>query len=177
MSNNDAIQKDLTHLIEWAKEHPYIPDKKTKDSSKNDKEKSPCVYFISDGTYVKIGATTDVESRLKALQVGNPRELRILSVIPTDDPYALEAILHNRFADKQVNQEWYDLKKEFTKTSVKYLKPKEIEEILGLSHATVHKLINTPGFPAIRIGKAVRIPDADFYEYMYIHNTCEELRS
>ena len=54
----------------------------------------------------------------------------------------------------------------------KYLTPKDIEEKLQLSHYTVSKLINTEGFPAIRIGRSIRVRPEDLEDFMknYIEN-------
>ena len=47
-----------------------------------------------------------------------------------------------------------------------YLTPKDIENILHLSHPTVSRLINLPDFPAIRIGRSVRVRRDKLDEYM-----------
>lgn len=36
------------------------------------------LYFITDGDFIKIGSATNVHKRLIALQIGNPRRLRLL---------------------------------------------------------------------------------------------------
>ena len=70
----------------------------------------PCVYFITDGEYVKIGATSNIKQRLDTLQTGNPRTLEVLKMIPTSEPYKLEASLHKKYRNRQVNNEWYNIK-------------------------------------------------------------------
>lgn len=40
---------------------------------------------------------------------------------------------------------------------MEYLTVKELMDILKISRATAYKLINTDGFPAIRVGRAIRI--------------------
>lgn len=47
-----------------------------------------------------------------------------------------------------------------------YLTPKDLEEKLQLSHNTVNKLINLEGFPAIRIGRSIRIRPEALEEFM-----------
>lgn len=51
--------------------------------------------------------------------------------------------------------------------SSRCLSPKEIEEKLGLSHSTVSKLMNLKGFPLIRIGRTIRVYEADLYEFLH----------
>lgn len=70
------------------------------------------VYLITDGQYVKIGKTSgNPIVRLKALQTGNPRPLRLLAVCmnPTLDAFVIERYLHEEFKQYHVNGEWYDL--------------------------------------------------------------------
>lgn len=72
-----------------------------------------CVYFITDGNYIKIGVAASLPNRMKQLQTGNPRELEALYVIEElSQKEALkdEKILHNYFSDKQTFGEWYDIK-------------------------------------------------------------------
>ena len=47
-----------------------------------------------------------------------------------------------------------------------YLTPKDIEQLLNLSHTTVSRLLNRPDFPAVRIGRSVRVRRDRFEEYM-----------
>ena len=52
-----------------------------------------------------------------------------------------------------------------------YLSPKEIEEKLKLSHTTVSKLINTKGFPCVRIGRNIRVKAKDLEEFLDSYKT------
>jgi len=65
------------------------------------------VYFISDGLGTKIGTSTDVEQRLRALQTANPRKLTLLGVLPGGKN--LEKQLHKHFAHKRTRGEWFEL--------------------------------------------------------------------
>lgn len=67
------------------------------------------VYFIQEGVSgsIKIGCTKNVSSRLDALQVANPRPLRLLGIIKTDDA-RLEKSWHERFAADCVLGEWFE---------------------------------------------------------------------
>ena len=50
-----------------------------------------------------------------------------------------------------------------------YLSPKDIEKKLKLSHTTVSKLINTKGFPCIRIGRNIRVKAKDLEEFLSLY--------
>lgn len=66
------------------------------------------VYFIQEGASgpIKIGFTKNISSRFEALQVANPRPLRILGIIRTNDT-KLEKVWHERFAADCVIGEWF----------------------------------------------------------------------
>ena len=70
--------------------------------------KSPnqtCTYIIKDGSGLfKIGKTSDINSRLKNLRVGNPL-IELVHKIDKD----IEEILHKIFEKKRVNGEWFSL--------------------------------------------------------------------
>lgn len=68
------------------------------------------VYLIREPFgRVKIGKTTDVERRISALNCGSPYELELLIAIPCDDMRKLENSFHERFAEKRVRREWFEL--------------------------------------------------------------------
>lgn len=55
---------------------------------------------------VKIGTTYDVPARLRVLQTGNPRRLRLVRIIPAGQPF--EALLHRYMAGTRLIGEWFD---------------------------------------------------------------------
>ena len=68
------------------------------------------VYFITDGSYVKIGVAIDIKKRIKQLQTGNARKLFLLMKIEFSNggpAYAAETDLHEMFKDKSKNGEWF----------------------------------------------------------------------
>lgn len=73
----------------------------------DNKTNSSVVYFITDGRYTKIGVSDDAETRLKTLQCGNPYKLTIEKTIVSDNPYELEAQLHEEYKDKKIRGEWF----------------------------------------------------------------------
>lgn len=68
------------------------------------------VYFISDGEYLKIGISNDVDKRLKTLQTSNARLLNLVHCIevPNKD-YAIwiENTLHGAFPHARAMGEWF----------------------------------------------------------------------
>lgn len=68
------------------------------------------VYFVQaggDADPIKIGASTNVRSRIRALQGASPVLLRLLNVRPAWHPHELEAELHRRLADHRIGHEWF----------------------------------------------------------------------
>lgn len=66
-----------------------------------------CVYFIGDvHGPVKIGTTVNLPNRLKKLQTGSPRRLRVL--VCTEGDATLEAEYHARFQSSHVHGEWFE---------------------------------------------------------------------
>lgn len=63
------------------------------------------IYFIHDGTYMKIGWAVDAHKRLAELQVGNARPLYLKGVVRGHPD--LERQLHRRFAKYRVKGEWF----------------------------------------------------------------------
>jgi predicted GIY-YIG superfamily endonuclease len=65
------------------------------------------VYFIQSGSNgsVKIGLSNDPERRLRQLQTGNLRELRLRHVVP--GTRGTENDLHVRFAPARIRGEWF----------------------------------------------------------------------
>lgn len=62
-------------------------------------------YFVmSDDYKIKIGRSTDVESRIKSLQTSSPGRLRLVGAISGD----FEKSFHKRFNDIRLSGEWFD---------------------------------------------------------------------
>jgi hypothetical protein len=78
------------------------------------------VYLIgeirNEGRY-KIGSTRakDVNKRLKQLQTGNSEELYIKDSFETEHPFKLEKMLHNRFKNNNIINEWFELSEDDVK--------------------------------------------------------------
>ena len=74
-----------------------------------------CVYFISDGNYIKIGVATDLLRRLASLQTGNPNKLEVKCIIEFESKREAsyqESRIHRYFKSKHHFGEWFDLSDE-----------------------------------------------------------------
>ena len=65
------------------------------------------VYFVqaTEGGPVKIGVTTDLSRRLKALQTAQAEPLRVLRWVPGNE--AIEAYYHRVFGHLRIQGEWF----------------------------------------------------------------------
>lgn len=67
------------------------------------------IYDISQDSY-KIGVTQgDVKKRKKKLQTGNSTELHIVYKHVTEYPFLLERMLHNKYKNSNILNEWFTL--------------------------------------------------------------------
>lgn len=69
------------------------------------------IYFISDGYHTKIGKADNVFSRIKELQVGNPRRLILIGVCVVNKKEVVEQEkwLHEQHSNKAIRGEWFFL--------------------------------------------------------------------
>ncbi len=69
------------------------------------------VYLLSDmdGTYYKIGCTTQPIRRVSDFGVQIPYSVHYDTIIASDDMYQLETDLKRMFANKRIRGEWFDL--------------------------------------------------------------------
>lgn len=87
----------------------------------NDKERSPrpaWIYFLRANSWVKIGWTRNLASRLRELQVASPFRLRVLGVLP--GAFDVERMLHRRYHRFWIRGEWFHAASEivdFARTS------------------------------------------------------------
>ena len=68
------------------------------------------VYLIFDGELYKIGVTRgSIDKRIKKLQTGNPYNIILIDSYQTNFPFQIEKMLHARFVNEKVNNEWFNL--------------------------------------------------------------------
>ena len=76
-------------------------------------EKKGYVYLLADSskdnTY-KIGVTRGtIERRIKKLQTGNSGEIYICNFFQTEHPFFIEKHLHQKYSNRKVLNEWFEL--------------------------------------------------------------------
>ncbi|MET9896658.1 GIY-YIG nuclease family protein [Streptomyces sp. NPDC006465] len=97
------------------------------------------VYMVGtfEGSVVKIGTSTNLSSRLKALQSGFPLRLEILW--HRRGGWALEQYLHEQFADLRQEGEWFDFAdQDPVDAVVRAVAERYPDESPGGSHLAVH---------------------------------------
>ena len=68
------------------------------------------VYMVSDGRYIKIGVTKNMERRIRSISTGNPRPLKIMAIIDVGynlDAHSVEKDLHEHIAEARATGEWF----------------------------------------------------------------------
>jgi hypothetical protein len=75
------------------------------------------IYFISNGTYTKIGKADDPYKRIKELQTGCPETLEIKLIIEGDEEK--ERVLHKALNKYRIRGEWFHLNFEYNENLIK----------------------------------------------------------
>ena len=112
----EVEEEDIRYLTECIRsDYADMSEQIVEHISANPKG-APCVYFIDDGQFVKIGKAQDPLSRLREIQTGNARKLRLLLVITCQsekEAFAVESIFHEKYKDYRQVGEWFDLRNRF----------------------------------------------------------------
>jgi hypothetical protein len=89
-----------------------------------DDAKSGYVYLIQHGNRkeFKIGRTYNLVRREGEIRLELPEEVKPIHTIETDDPSGIEAYWHNRFKDKRLRNEWFQLNASDVKAFKKWKK-------------------------------------------------------
>lgn len=79
----------------------------TDPANDNIEDEPGFVYFVQavEGGPIKIGWSVDPDKRLKELQGGNPKELKLIGIEAGDMQHERE--LHGRFRDHRMFGEWF----------------------------------------------------------------------
>lgn len=92
---NEAIQADKRRMRERQQKNGSKPG---------------YVYLIrAESGYFKIGRTVNPDDRMKTFGVKLPFEVKFECVVNAENMIQLERDLHERFADKRINGEWFNL--------------------------------------------------------------------
>lgn len=66
------------------------------------------IYFVTDGTSVKIGRSLSIKDRISSLSTGNPNELTLLYSI-SDVDISFERHLHEICQKYSIKGEWFEM--------------------------------------------------------------------
>lgn len=83
--------------------------------------KSGYVYLFASAFGYKIGRTRNIPSRTRVFNVKLPFDVRLLHVIETCDSVTLEKTIHDHFAAKRLNGEWFALSKDDVDSFVNWI--------------------------------------------------------
>lgn len=84
------------------------------------------VYFIQCGEFVKIGASTDVRSRLCSVRSATPFGVTGIGFMPAktnDELNVLESTLHQEFSHLRYKGEWFRKEQALTDFITAYAQP------------------------------------------------------
>lgn len=84
----------------------------------------PYLYLITDGNHYKIGVAKDPQRRLKALQTGNPKVLKLLATgyrRSTKTAFSVERQIHQGLKRQRLHGEWFRLTDRLVKVVIEQL--------------------------------------------------------
>lgn len=111
-STTELNQSIYNGWLEMFKEiDEYTHDRKFRPQKKRS-QKPGYVYVIKAGPYYKIGRTKNLDTRIMQLSTQPPFDIEFVHAIWTPEMTFLESKLHNKFAAKHKNGEWFELDEE-----------------------------------------------------------------
>lgn len=125
--SGQALSKDeVLNLIHFLKERHLQADESEiervgefhsneikKTLSKNERKKMYVVYFalasshLGDDMAIKIGCTSNIESRIKSLNAASLYKIQNVVVMETEKPFLLEKELHEMLSEYKLENEWF----------------------------------------------------------------------
>jgi len=85
----------------------YLNNENSKTPITETKKNKQGLYLISQGKeFFKIGVTMDIKRRVKEIKANNPSKIKVLFFI--ENIYLLEKILHLKFDNYRINNEWFN---------------------------------------------------------------------
>ena len=85
------------------------------------KIRSNIIYLMESDGYYKIGITTDIKKRLRALNASSPLEVSLIYSKETKDAPKIEKFLHNIFHAKNHKFEWFALTADDIELAINYI--------------------------------------------------------
>ena len=111
LSDEELEQHNLEQLEPRPSSHPS----NNRPAPQPPQPKPGFVYLLRGNDQHKIGRTKHVDDRMKQISQKLPFEIELVHAIETDDTETLEAQLHDRFADRRLKGEWFDLSEQDVK--------------------------------------------------------------
>lgn len=88
-----------------------------------DTEEAGYIYVIQSGDHYKIGRTNDLDRRMGELKLQPPQPPRTIMAIAVGNAPAAEKSLHQYFAPRRTNGEWFQLTPEELATIEQLVQP------------------------------------------------------
>lgn len=109
-ANDNGLDRDLMAILHDAVS-ALPPEKKDADLEEEGGASTTYgfVYLMKSGRYYKIGKTNSPDRRQYEIGLRLAEGIEPIHSIETDDPSGIEAYWHNRFKEKRMNGEWFNL--------------------------------------------------------------------
>tara|TARA_R100000278_G_scaffold40193_3_gene35434 strand:+ start:11309 stop:11749 length:441 start_codon:yes stop_codon:yes gene_type:complete len=114
------IQKYCQDFVEEILKNEAIKQKAVEQLVIKYKDIQEYIYILKGENSYKIGYTTNFNKRIKNYKTHNPN-IKTLCVIESSNSFELESYLHNRFENKNIDGEWFDLTEEEVLLAMEYL--------------------------------------------------------
>lgn len=82
------------------------------------------------GGFIKVGVSSNPESRVKSLQTGNPNKITIIARVWEDNATQAEAYFHSKFSNQKSIGEWFEINDSIA-SCVKDIKIREYRQAGG----------------------------------------------
>lgn len=111
LTTNNTIRQEANSVLQGRKENTEAQRKrKCQTTNTNPDKYKGFVYLLrADNGIYKIGCTKRPDARIKQLGIQLPYELEVICLLPAQDMRLLESKLHERFNERRVNGEWFQL--------------------------------------------------------------------
>jgi len=74
------------------------------------------LYVLESDRRYKIGVSKAPKKRMEDLQLHSPYKLKLVKIVQTSIPFELESYYHAKFAEDNINGEWFELNEEQIKS-------------------------------------------------------------
>jgi len=101
----------------------YPKEEKGVKGVKERKPKSGYVYLLHHNGLYKIGMAKSITQRLTQISPVMPHKITLVCSVKTADMFFLEATLHERYAEKRMNGEWFSLS------------PSDVQDVMNMEQA------------------------------------------